>query len=452
MQKIFIFIIILAASASAGAQERSNVITMTLDEALQIARKQQPDLLNAKRNIAYAEAATREAKSTYKPKLTIEGDYRYNPIIQTTVLPANAFNPANDPKELVPIRFGTPWNGAAGIRLKQPIYEPEKLVTVNSSKLATDLAKAQEKSLVAAREEEIVKAWYSLMLSVAKREFAGKDRIRNKNNEQLITEQLAEGRALATDLREAQLKSQESEINQETIELDLFSAQVYLSYMMGYDTLQLILPKESLTVPGEIRTKETTAALNTVIEQRPDVQEQKINVEVAALDMEQSRAGRLPTVNFEGFLGANNYTFNFNPLTGWYGNAFLGVSIRYNLFNSGEKKSQIEQSRIEWEQQKENVRKLEQQAYYEILNARKKIETLLKQVDLQQQRLKVQEEKIEIVRSRLGEGRALPQDLLEEETKLSETRDKLYQNMHDCLVAVAEYNRASGKNPSVIKQ
>jgi hypothetical protein len=39
----------------------------------------------------------------------------------------------------------------------------------------------------------------------------------------------------------------------------------------------------------------------------------------------------------------------------------------------------------------------------------------------------VQEEKIEVVRSRLGEGRALPQDLLEEETKLSETRDKTVQ-------------------------
>jgi outer membrane protein TolC len=207
-----------------------------------------------------------------------------------------------------------------------------------------------------------------------------------------------------------------------------------------------------INAPKEFRSKETTEAPNTVIEQRPDVQKQKLNVAVAALDMEQSKAGRLPTVNFEGFSGANNYTFNFNPITGWYGNAFLGISIRYNLFNSGEKKSQIEQSQIEWGQQKENVRKLEQQAYYEILNARKKIETLLKQVDLQQQRLKVQEDKIEVVRSRLGEGRALPQDLLEEETKLSETRDKLYVNMHDCLVAVAEYNRATGKNAAGFKQ
>ncbi|HLO81216.1 MAG TPA: TolC family protein [Chitinophagaceae bacterium] len=452
MKRILIFYIFLFITAQLAAQEKSMVITMTLDEALQIARKQQPDLLNAKRNISYAEVATREAKSSYYPKLTVEGDYRYNPIIQTTVLPSNAFNPANDPKELVPIQFGTPWNGAFGLRLKQALYEPEKLATVNSSKIAVDLAKAQEKRILAEREEEIVKAWYSIMLSRAKQEFSEKDRVRNKNNEQLISEQLNTGRALATDLREAQLKTRESEINEETIGLDLFNAQVYLSYMMGYDSVQLILPKETLTLPAQVRNTEQISSLQSVVEQRPDVQEQKINADVAALQLEQTKAGRLPTINLEGFLGANNYTFNFNPITGWYGNAFVGLSVRYNLFNSGEKKSQIEQSRIELEQQKENLRKLQQQAYYEILNARRKIDNQVKQVDLQQQRLKVQEEKIEIVRSRLQEGRALPQDLLEEETKLSEIRDKLYQNLHDCLVAVAEYNRASGKNPAAINQ
>jgi hypothetical protein len=147
-------------------------------------------------------------------------------------------------------------------------------------------------------------------------------------------------------------------------------------------------------MPAGVRKSEQITSLQAVVEQGPDVQEQKINAGVAALQLEQTLAGRLPSINLESFLGANNLTFNLNPVTGWYGNAFIGLSIRYNLFNSGQKKNQIEQSRIELEQQKENVRKLGQQAYYEILKSRKKIQTRVKQVDLQQQRLKVQEEKI----------------------------------------------------------
>jgi len=43
------------------------------------------------------------------------------------------------------------------------------------------------------------------------------------------------------------------------------------------------------------------------------------------------------------------------------------------------------------------------------------------------------------------EGRATAQDLLEEETKLSEIRNTLYQNLHDYLIALVSYNRSIGK-------
>ena len=243
MQRVLLIISFLLTMA---VQAQDSVLTMTLEEALQIARKQQPDLRNAERNIAYARAATREAKSSYKPKLTLEGDYRFNPIIQTSVLPANAFNPANDPKELIPIRFGTPWNGVAGIRLKQPIYDPAKLATLDGNKLGEELALADQKQLLADREEEIVKTWYNIMLDAAKAGYYASDLERNKRNIDVINEQVKQGRALDQDLREAALIMSESSIELEKTQLDTYSDQVYLSYLMGYDAVQLIMPKEKL--------------------------------------------------------------------------------------------------------------------------------------------------------------------------------------------------------------
>jgi outer membrane protein TolC len=427
-----------------AAQQGYNTISMTLEEALQTARKLQPDLLNANRNIAYAQAATREAKSTYLPKLTAEFDYRYNPIIQTSVLPANAFNPNNDPKDLIPIRFGTPWNGAAGLRLKQPLYEPEKLATINSSKLAEDLAKTQEKKIIAEREEEIIKAWYSIMLSTARKEFAQQDKVRSQSNETLIRNQVELGRALPHDLREAELKTKEVALNEETIGMDIFNAQVYLSYMIGYDTVQLIVPKEKLTMPRA--TIMETGDIGQEIALRADVQEQKLNNQISALELKQTRASRLPSLNLEGFVGGNTFTNKFNPFTNWYGNAFIGLVFRYPIFSGGESRSKIEQREIQYQQQQQNLRRLQQQAYYEILNKRTTAEQRMKQAGIEQERLRIQEEKISIVRDRLTEGRALAQDLLEEETRLAEIRDNLYLRIHDYMVAMAELRRASGKN------
>ena len=434
---------------SAFAQD--SVLVMTLEEALLVAKKQQPDLLNAERNIAYARAATREAKSSYMPKVTLEGDYRYNPIIQTNVLPANAFNPANDPKELVPIRFGTPWNGVAGVRLKQPIYDPAKLATLDGSRLGEELALAQQKKLMADQEEEIVKAWYSIMLSRAKSDYYTSDLARNKKNAEVIGEQLKQGRALEQDLREASLQMMESEIELEHTNMDVYSAQVYLSYMMGYDKVQLILPKEKLT---EMLPASSAAGWHTTIREpsdpslRPDVQEQSINAKIAQINMQQTRAGQLPTVNFEGYLGANNFSYRFNPFTNWYGNSFLGLSVRYPIFGGGEKKSQLEQSRLQYENEKESLRKLQQQAYYEVVSSSTRAAYNARLLGLQQSRIAVQEEKISIVRTRLQEGRALSQDLLVEETRLAEIRKDYYQYAHDFLSTLVEYRKVSGKSPA----
>ena len=429
------------------AQENTVTIRMSLPEALQIARKQQPDLLNAERNIAYAKASAREARSGYLPSLTAEADIRYNPIIQTSVLPANAFNPSGDPKELVPLQFGTPWAGTTGLRLKQPIYDPSKLAMINSSKVAADLAKTQEKKILAEREEEITKAWYAILLAKAKLEYAKVDQQRTSSNAALVTEQLNNGRALENDLKDANLRRRIADIDREKYELDIFNAQVYLSYMMGYDTLQLIDPVESLIAQSGADTTswKKLPELGSAIASRPEIQEEKINLDISALSLNRSKAGRLPTLNFEGYLGANNYTNTFDPFGNWFGNSFLGLSFRFPIYSGGEKSSQVEKSQIQQDQQKNNIRKLEQQAYYEILNARNNLQYQYKQSLLQQERILVQEGRIDIVRSRMMEGRATAQDLLEEETKLSEIRNTLYQNLHDYLIALVSYNRSIGK-------
>lgn len=74
-------------------------------------------------------------------------------------------------------------------------------------------------------------------------------------------------------------------------------------------------------------------------------------------------------------------------------------------------KAQLEQARFQFENEKETLRKLQQQAYYETINSNNKTAYAAKMVELQRSKLKVQEEKITIVRNRLEEGRALPQDL-----------------------------------------
>jgi outer membrane protein TolC len=236
----------------------------------------------------------------------------------------------------------------------------------------------------------------------------------------------------------------------EKTQLDTYSDQVYLSYLMGYDAVQLIMPKEKLedALPSSEGWRTTISATKEEVNQRADVQRQSVNLKIAEINMKQTKAEQLPVVNFEGYLGATNFTNRFNPVTNWYGSSFLGVNIRYPIFGSGEKKAQLEQARFQFENEKETLRKLQQQAYYETINSNNKTAYAAKMVELQRSKLKVQEEKITIVRNRLEEGRALPQDLLNEETKLAEIRKDLYQYARDYMTALPELRKSLGKSPA----
>jgi outer membrane protein TolC len=434
-------------SSTLSAQESTQYLRLSLPEALKIAGELQPDLRNAERNIAYAEAVTKGARSGYLPKLILETDLRYNPIIPTSVLPGNALNPNGNPKDIIPIRFGTPWDNTVGLRLTQPIYDPVKLATVKGNKMAEELAVAQEKRLKSDRFEEIAKAWYALLLAKSTLTYCQKDVNRNKENEVLINEQVQQGKSLENDLRDARLRIRSAEIEKDKSEQDIFSARVYLSYMIGYDSLVLIDPIESL----EGFTKQESESkinpldkIKSAEEARPEIIEEKINLQISELELSRIKADRLPVLNFEGFLGANHFSYKFSPFTSWFGNSFLGLSLRWPIYSGDEKKQAVEQSKIQVEQQKNTLRKARQQVYYDLVNTQNDVSYQQKLYAVQLEKIQIQEERVTLIRARLQEGRATSQELLDGETSLAKEQDSLFRIQYDLLIARLAKEKASG--------
>ena len=56
-----------------------------------------------------------------------------------------------------------------------------------------------------------------------------------------------------------------------------------------------------------------------------------------------------PTIGFEGFLGANQYTDTFNPFLSdsWYGSSYLGLSLRFQIISGSSTKNRVNQLKLE---------------------------------------------------------------------------------------------------------
>jgi outer membrane protein TolC len=217
--------------------------------------------------------------------------------------------------------------------------------------------------------------------------------------------------------------------------------------MIGYDSLVLIDPVESLeSFASQVSNDpmDPLENLKAAEEARPEIIEEKINLQISELELSRNKADRLPVLNFEGYLGANHYSYNFNPFTSYYGNSFLGLSLRWPIYSGDEKKQVIEQSKIQVEQQKNRLRKARQQVYYDLVNAQNNTNYQWRLYSVQQEKISVQEERIGIIRNRLQEGRASAQELLDGETALAKEQDALYRIQYDLLVARLAKEKASG--------
>lgn len=447
MKKLFFTAVYAIYTVSLPALAQQAPLRLRLPEALEIAVKQQPDFNNAERNIAFARSLTRSSKAAYLPRITAESDIRYNVIIPTSVLPANAFNPSGDPKELIPIRFGTPWNNSMGLRMTQPLYDPVKISTMNGSLLGEKQAEVRQRRLKADRYEDLARAWYGLMLERARSEYKRKEIESNLANETLIRDLLKEGRALEIDHQEANIRTRSSKLDLEKSSYDILSLQANISYLMGYDTLVLIEPVETFENLMRDPTNELIGEFgmttsNGVV--RTDLEEEKILEQIDEIELARKKAEKLPVVNFEGYLGGNNFSYGFRPFQNWYGNSFLGLSLRWPIFSGGEKRHQIEQAQIRLEQQKNNVKRVKQQIDYDILKSENDLRHLKSLWEVQNERIKLEKERTGLIKTRLMENRATGKDLVDAETSVAREVDALCRIEHDYLLARLALQKASG--------
>jgi outer membrane protein TolC len=201
---------------------------------------------------------------------------------------------------------------------------------------------------------------------------------------------------------------------------------------------------ESLTSQEEITMADPMEKLSEAEDARPEIEEEKINLQISELDLSRKKADRLPVINFEGFLGANHFSYNFNPFTSWFGNSFLGLSLRWPIYSGDEKKQAVEQSRIMVEQQRNILRKSRQQVYYDLVNTQNNTLYQQRLILIQVEKIQVQDERVKIIRNRLQEGRSTTQELLNAETDLAKEQDALFQIQYDLLVSKLAKEKAGG--------
>lgn len=353
--KLFYSLILLCIGTTATSAQN----VKTLKECIALGIENNLTLDNARIDVNKANMGISQSRSRLLPML--DGvfqftDYFKKPVNVTTgTLLGNDF--PDDPTWQV--IQSTQYSANAGVQLFMPIYNQTVFAAI-------DVAKTMEKlnrlSFEKASDDLIVqisKVYYLAQMSLGQQHLIEENIIRMNELCEITDALYGQGVVLEVDVTRVRINLKNLEV-QKNQYLTLYEQQLnMLRFLMD------ISPETPLAVaymPEFIEPIQT----NGVSEELPELRLADKQIELIEKRIKTVKAGYIPTVSLFGQIGATGYQEKFHHFfhsressQNWFGNYYLGFTVRIPIFDGNAKKLQIRQYKYD-AQQAENRRLLQQ--------------------------------------------------------------------------------------------
>jgi outer membrane protein TolC len=411
MKSIILSIIFILLISFPGRLSGQDIRLITcIDSAL--ANKGNIQAVRIDNEIARLE--TSAASQKYLPDLSLSYNYRYNPIIPTQIIPLGQFSqiPTDEKR---PIKFGTDWQQNAGLTLYQPIIDFSIKSRVAESRINEKLRNTDAAAAERDLKLEVIKSFTNIWLREEQLRSATLDTLRTSRTKELFMLKSQEGKVLKTDVNRAILNHNNSLSEYVAVSSALTREKIYMSFLTGISLDSLLVGRFDFSPfsDGGLQVSNTDPLLDSV----PSVKSLMLRAELLGQQQKSERTKHTPAIGFEGFLGANQYTDDFNPFLSdsWYGISYLGLSLRLQIISGSSTKNSVSRLKLE---EKGIISRLDD----EINNVGNKSLLLMEeikqaeyQVGLYRQNTALYEENLSLNQDRFDKGQINAYDLVTEE-------------------------------------
>jgi len=432
---LFLLLTLAVAAYSYAAE------SLTLEEAVEMALRNNPGLKTSDAQIEAADAGVLRSASGFLPKVTLSEAWSKtdNPLNvlgtklnQEIVTPAD-FDPAiiNHPEPMS--------NYNTRLSVMQPVFNGGKEYTGRTqAKLALD-ASIQDRER--ARQEivyNVIKSYYGLLLAKEYNKVARQSIEMSAANVKLAEARYKAGAVLQSDLLRAKVQYAEVKEMLARSENGIKLASAGLNFAMGVS--QGTEYEINGTLSAQDLQAEIDAAIREAATKRPDLIAMDLNRKSAEMSVSQARSDYLPSLNLMGQADWNSDKFAGSDAKSW---AVMAV-LQWNLFDGLVTRSKVKEAlatsskmkSIE-EQTRSAVQLQVRQAYYNVTASLDRIAATASSVQ-------EAEEGLRIVQKRYETGMTSFVDVLGAENSLIRARTNALQAVYDNNTAQAELKLAIG--------
>jgi outer membrane protein TolC len=256
---------------------------------------------------------------------------------------------------------------------------------------------------------------------------------------------------LRTEVNRAILNHNNALSNYVAVSSSLTREKIYMSFLTGISLETLLDGTFDFSPFSEdfLRTENAVPLLDSI----PSVKSLKLRAQLLEQQQKSERVKNTPTIGFEGFLGANQYTDTFNPFLAdsWYGSSYLGLSLRFQILSGSSTKNKVNQLKLE-----EKV--IESRLGDEInsvsnanLQLAEEIWQIEYQAELSRQNIDLYEENLSLNQERFDKGQINAYDLLTDEIDFQKEQSNFNEKRAELIYKKIELINNSGALSSFIE-
>lgn len=416
--------------------------TIRLSECIKLAMENKANILAVKTDVLVANLQELEAKNKYMPQLSIAYEYRYNLIIASQVIPIGQLSPTPS-DEMRAVQFGTKWQQTAGLNLTQPLVDLSIKSKISESRINEKVKQADQQIAEDELKYEVLRSFGKLLVYTQQLESAVVDTARTFKSYELIKNKFDERRVLKTDVNKAMLNHNNAVSSYKTAVSELVKEKIYLSFLTSIPVNRLLdnsidfnpLLSDNLSAPID----------DTHFDKAASVQQLNFKRELLSEQIKTEKYKYRPSLNFIGYLGANQYAEKFDPVmsNSWFGNSYVGLSLKMPL--TGENtRYKVRQLQTQMQGIDHNRVETENKLMKDYLQAGEDIRKYKEQIDLTQNNVTLMDENVAIFQERFKAGQYNANDLNLQELDLLKEKNALLKLQADLVLKKIEKLNFSG--------
>lgn len=427
---------VLAATSAAWAQD-AKTEPLTVDQALEIAFRNNPDLRIATDAVNKARGVVEESRARFNPAFNAQLSQMYQGPVVEFVNPLTGAS--------VPIMPSSQKSAQISVFLPLDLFGKLRY----GHDIATDQFQISYLNLLATSQQliaQVKRSYYELLRACGQADAAqaavNVAAVRLKNTEA----RYKEGTVPKFDLTTAQVDL--ANLNQ-----NLIAAQSRVSIAQANLNRVLGLPADTPTqvlksaIPVDIYEVDIPKSAKTALERRPEIKIQQRSIALNKTNIALQRTAAKPSLGINGHYDYVSTQAFSTSNTSWVAAATLSIPV----WDGGVTKAKVDQAYADLYAAQDTLAQTEQRISQEVSNAALVLVEAAKRTQTTAENVKLAEEALRLANVRYEAGIAVLVEVTNAESQLTQARFNEVNALYDYAIALAELQRVTATQPEIEK-